>query len=300
MGIASRTVTTIVFVLIGALHGWAAEPPEVTTCGETLKGKYRLSADLDCSSYPGPAITINGTLELRGFTLTGNPGLAAAQFEENSVIHCPKACKVFGPGTVTGGVFGIVAYTSATPPKKPLGSLTVEGVTVSNHAASCLFAAKKINAETTTISDCGLHGAATENGTISLTDSSITGAGADFVAAGFHPGAIDGASKSAKIRESQITMNFGPGLGSVLASSVERPHKVLIRGSTISDNGKHGVLAAVLKLQETTVENNCTSPGGPPCADVESCQAPKTKGAVTCGTSQDCGAEMSWGICSGD
>lgn len=90
----------------------AAEPVEVTTCGQVFANGY-LSADLDCSGYHDP-VTIpewigkldpptiesalvllrGGRLDLRGHTLIGNA----------RGVYCMRSCRIIGGGgTITGG-----------------------------------------------------------------------------------------------------------------------------------------------------------------------------------------------------
>ena len=59
---------------------------EVTTCGQAIAGEGFLSANLDCTGFPGDAVVINGgSLDLRGFTLTGG---------DLSGVFCSKNCSV--------------------------------------------------------------------------------------------------------------------------------------------------------------------------------------------------------------
>ena len=68
-------------------------PTPVTTCGQSVTGVGALTADLDCSAVPGPAIILQSgaRLEMASFTLTGN----------DIGIRCEVgSCKINGPGTV--------------------------------------------------------------------------------------------------------------------------------------------------------------------------------------------------------
>ena len=102
-----------------------AQPATVNTCGQSVSGEAVLGADLDCSSYDGPAITINGgRLDLVGFRVTGNYALPPLYSGiSHAVISCAnhQLCEIVGPGELVGGVFGITAN------RLKLSSVTISG-----------------------------------------------------------------------------------------------------------------------------------------------------------------------------
>jgi hypothetical protein len=87
----------------------AAKTVEVTTCGQTVRGRAILVADLDCSSHPGHALVLDGKLEMHGFTLTGN----TTDVSGPSTVDCTGKCRIriVGPGTIVGGSTAVSGLT---------------------------------------------------------------------------------------------------------------------------------------------------------------------------------------------
>lgn len=83
----------------------AAEPVEVTSCGQVLARSGYLSADLDCSgiSSETPTVVIGpgGTLDLGGFHLTAHTSTGSV-----AAVECQRRCNIVGPGTITGSTGG--------------------------------------------------------------------------------------------------------------------------------------------------------------------------------------------------
>jgi hypothetical protein len=77
----------------------------LTSCGTVVVGRAQLTADLDCSAYPGHALVLDGNLSLNGFTLRGNSTDPAGY----SAIDCTGKCRVRikGPGTIVGGATAV-------------------------------------------------------------------------------------------------------------------------------------------------------------------------------------------------
>jgi len=83
------------------------EPVPVTSCGQRVEGAAYLTGDLDCSG----ASTLHGVvllagfrrakLDLRGFEIVGPP------VSPGAAIRCDGNCDILGPGSVSGGVWGI-------------------------------------------------------------------------------------------------------------------------------------------------------------------------------------------------
>jgi len=90
----------MLLVFVGA----AGAATDVTACGMVVSGAANLVADLDCSSHPGPALVLDGRLDLHGFTLTGN----GSPTDGGYTVDCPeRKCKIRGPGTIAGGQHGV-------------------------------------------------------------------------------------------------------------------------------------------------------------------------------------------------
>jgi len=87
----------------------------VTTCGQELEGDGYLVGDLDCDGFEyGVELKGNGTIDLRGFTISGG----------EYGIFCQKSCTVFGGGTVRDAEKdGIVAHNR----------LKIDAITVSDN-----------------------------------------------------------------------------------------------------------------------------------------------------------------------
>ncbi|HSP96733.1 MAG TPA: thrombospondin type 3 repeat-containing protein [Candidatus Dormibacteraeota bacterium] len=100
----------------------AAASVPVTACGQTVaKGRAHLVADLDCSAFDGPALTLGrARLDLDGFTLTGT---SVTPGDGTATVDCLERCDLRGPGTIAGGDVGI-AHTAA------LGKVLVRDLTV--------------------------------------------------------------------------------------------------------------------------------------------------------------------------
>jgi hypothetical protein len=87
-------------VLVVASESQAARVT-VTTCGQVVVGSADLAGDLDCSTYPGHALVLDGSLRLNGFTLMANATDPAGY----SAVDCTGKCRVRikGPGKIVGG-----------------------------------------------------------------------------------------------------------------------------------------------------------------------------------------------------
>jgi hypothetical protein len=97
---SSLAAALLAAALLTASDGHAARVT-LTTCGQTVVGSADLAGDLDCSTYPGHAVVLDGSLRLNGFTLTGNASDPAGY----SAVDCTGKCRVRikGPGTIVGG-----------------------------------------------------------------------------------------------------------------------------------------------------------------------------------------------------
>jgi len=76
----------------------------VTSCGQMVEGVGILQADLDCTAFPGVAVTLanHSTLKLGGFMLTAN----------SEGVHCFGTCRVLGPGTIARAFPSVIGTDS--------------------------------------------------------------------------------------------------------------------------------------------------------------------------------------------
>ncbi len=97
-------LAAFVFVAVFGIAGVgnAAEPVEVVACSQVMEGDAYLSGDLDCSGAAYSPFVVElgdgGTLDMRGFTLTGAPG--------DDVVRCRYDCVINGPGTIAATARG--------------------------------------------------------------------------------------------------------------------------------------------------------------------------------------------------
>lgn len=101
---------------------WAAATP-VTYCGQSIRGRGFLTADLDCTGFFGHAVIIErGRLDLKGFTIRG------AEFYG---VHCESSCRITGPGgIVDNGLDGVHAENW----------VIINGVLIASNGISGVFA----------------------------------------------------------------------------------------------------------------------------------------------------------------
>jgi hypothetical protein len=80
--------------LLLTVVGTAGAQTDISTCGQTVSGSARLVADLTCVEADQFAVRIvKGELDLNGHTISGFDG-----------VSCDRACRVIGPGQITGTV----------------------------------------------------------------------------------------------------------------------------------------------------------------------------------------------------
>ncbi len=258
---------TILFLVVGvsAAPGRVAAQTALTVCGQSIAGDAFLPADLDCTSFPGYAVTIDrGTLDLGGFTLTGG---------DFGGVQCPHKCNVVGPGTITGSAFaGIVAF----------GSLRTSNVDLTNHVAYGLECFKS----------CKISG-----GTISGNGDGVVG-GANAQLSGVT--IVGNAGYGARVANGRGTASLILRDGSTVSNNgdegVTAERKIAVYDSTVTGNAEHGLSAGLsdcsksgtVKLRNAIVTGNGTAPDcgvTETCADVASCRQPSVKDGSTCGTS---------------
>jgi hypothetical protein len=105
------TVVVLAALTLRSAVGFAAEIA-VTTCGQViLEQEGFLTGNLDCTGFGDDALVIlGGSLDLRGFTLTGG---------DLNGVRCESSCAIFstpGGGTITGAKYnGVNVGTELVP-----------------------------------------------------------------------------------------------------------------------------------------------------------------------------------------
>jgi hypothetical protein len=265
-----RTIGTLAAAaaLMTTSASFAATIP-VTTCGQLVRGTGQLTADLDCSADPGAAVTLQGRLLLNGFTLTGHAG--------SDVVSCETgACRIVGPGTVTGGTDGV---------RSDRGARIEAGAVVTGNAGDGVRTDKTAKVIDATVSANGGDGVRSKT-TAVLSGATITGNAGDGVR-------TDG---TATVKGSTVSGNGGDGIHS------EKNAKAM-KLSTVAGNGFDGVRGVRALLIGATATGNGTNPAcgvTDECADLASDLFPAVKGASTCGTSRNTDLGGTWGVCSLD
>jgi hypothetical protein len=279
-------------VFLGLAAVAPAAPVPITTCGQSVEGVAELAGDLDCSAFPGPALTLRGTLELRGHTLVGHPG--------HDVVYCPRRCLVRGPGTVTGGAGGVADSPFGLVPLDGQGTVAVVDASVVGNRRFGVNARRgRVVRSTIADSEVGL---VTSVGTVAhstITDTLGPVHATKLVR-------LDGATIRQNrgplfgrlgviVRRSEITENTAEGIYSLGA--------VRILDSIVSGNGRDGVRSlGFLAIGGSTLVGNGADPGcgvEHECADIASPTAPRVS-EVTCGTSRNTADGGTWGVCADD
>lgn len=267
-----RTTRALVVVATAVLaFGSAASAASipVTTCGQIVKGTGQLVADLDCSAGVGEAVHLTGTLLLNGFVLTGAP--------TSDVVRCETgACRVVGPGTVTGGTDGV---------RSDRGARVEAGAIVTGNAGDGVRTDKTAKITDATVSANGGDGVRSKT-TAVLSGASILGNTGDGVR-------TDG---TATVKGSTVSGNGGNGIDSDKIAKA-------MKGSSVTGNGFDGIRGIRAQLHDSTATGNATDAAcgvTDECADVASDLFPKVKGTSTCGTSRNRELGGTWGVCSND
>ncbi len=252
-----------------AATAFAATPIPVTTCGQVVHGTGQLTANLDCAASAGEAVKLTGTLLLNGFVLTGAPGF--------DVVRCETgACRVVGPGTVTGGSDGI---------RSDRGARVEAGAVVTGNSGDGVRTDKTAKVAGATVSANGGDGVRSKT-TATITDATITGNAGDGVR-------TDG---SATVKGSTVTGNGGNGIDS------DKTAKAM-KLSIVTGNGFDGIRGVRAQLHDATATGNGTNAAcgiTDECADVASDLFPKVKGTSACETSRNPELGGTWGVCSND
>ena len=240
----------------------------VTSCGQFVRGSGILIGDLDCSATADDAVKLQGRLHLGGFTLIGHPA--------HDVVRCQKgACRIDGPGTLTGGADGIRSDKVTK----------VINVTISNNAGDGVRAEKTARIVSASIFNNGGDGVNADK--VDARSTGLLSNGGD----GAH------AVRKATIRGCNVTGNDGDGVSSDRLAKVSQ-------NTTVTGNGLDGVDAGriMLKTNASVTVNGTSAACGvsEECDDLATERRPVVGSDATCGTSRDTARGGTWGVCLGD
>jgi len=242
--------------------GPAMAATAVTFCGQVVRGKAFLASDLDCSGTTDDAVILGGgTLDLRGFTLTGNNS------DIDCTVHCTRSCKITSDppgGTITGGGVGVCDWPTPGTPDPPLRSLRVTSVTIDGNVDGGVQAnIGRVLIRNSTLSNngTGVNADSVFRGRLRVINSTITNNRNGFkasISAVVKDSVVSGsthdggrAGEKLVLRRSQVTGsgNFGLTGGA----------KMRIVDSEISGNGQEGISTfsdGPTRLVRATIDGN--------------------------------------------
>jgi hypothetical protein len=263
-----RSPLAALLVAAGALLAPARTyADDVTTCGQFVRGNSQLVANLDCSAVDDDAVKLQGRLHLQGFTITAHPA--------HAVVRCLKgACRVDGPGSLSGGAQGIRSDKNAR----------VVEATVSGNGVG-VRALKTARLDSASVSNNGGDGVDADKVKAQLTG--LLGNGGR----GAH------AVRKILLSFCNVAGNAADGL------SCERLVRVM-HDTTVTGNGLDGIDAGriFLKVNAEVTMNGTSAACGvtEECNDLATDRRPVVGSGASCGTSRDTGGSGSWGVCLGD
>lgn len=256
----------ILSLLLLAWPALASGTTLVETCGQTVRGVAELTGDLDCSAVADESVRLSGRLDLRGFTITGNPA--------HDVVECSGGCMIVGPGTITGGAEGV----------NGTGHVKVTDATITLNTGDGIHADSNARVSGATVTD-NLGDGVRTNGGARISSSVLSGNGGSGVEADHGVAAF----------ASTVTANAGDGIVGL--------GTVRVRDTTIVGNGFDGVRGRRILLRDASANGNATDAScgtTDECADLASSAPPRLMGTSTCGTSRDTALGGTWGACTGD
>lgn len=225
-------------LLVSAFVCTASAATEVDTCGQAFSGEGFLAADLDCTGFGGDAVVINsnGSLDLRGFTLTGG---------NLSAVFCSNGCKIDSepPGgqLVNAADFGVNGDADDVTPG--FAPVRLKNVTVSGNGFDQVLVGGNVTVESSTIVG---NGNPFSNGVVGnrvkIVNSSITDT--DVAVVGV---------RGARIVDSQIGGTIGPCI-----VGLNKP--TLLQGSSLTGCGSLGVATGPKRLK--MLDSLITGSGG--------------------------------------
>jgi parallel beta-helix repeat protein len=225
MSIKRNALVTAVLVAFAGLVLPGAGPAQgqaspVTTCGQTLgaPGVYQLVGDLGPCPGDGVTITSSGvTLDLAGFTISGDPAACISPFGTGINIQGPVSNVLVSGGTVVGFLDGVGVY-SATDSR-------ITNVTTMNPCRLGIYVenSRRVKLIENTVTGAGFEGVRFDfsSARVLLKSTKISGSFADAVF-------IAPLSNRNKIKRNQINGN-GNGVA-ILAEG----NKIL--GNTVNGN----------------------------------------------------------------
>jgi hypothetical protein len=243
----------------------------VDTCGQVLAGNGHLVADLDCSGFPGAAVTLqyHARLDLRGHTLTADFAVDLADVRSRFYVESdPPGGRLQGTGAAGNGIGDVregrlfvsgVIVSGFGGNGVVADSLTVTDSTVSDNAGDGVFTRDKLKIIGSDIGgngDAGIQAFASRK--VLIVDSTVTGnagVGAHVVNNGFklkaviisgngsdgilsdyggHGIRIDGlAGRRLNVIRSDVSDNAGAGIYNY--------ERVKVKSSTVDGNGESGI-----------------------------------------------------------
>ncbi len=227
-------------LLVSAFACTASAATEVDTCGQAFSGEGFLAADLDCTGFGGDALVINaaGSLDLRGFTLTGG---------NLSAVYCSKSCRIVSepPGgrIVNAALYGVNGDLDSVAPE--YSPVRITNVTVSGNALDQVIANGTLTVEDSTIVGTGnLMSNGVVGNRVALVRSTVTNT--DFAVFGF---------QGVSVIESDLSNAIGACVVALNKSAV-------IRGSTLSDCGTDGVFGFMYRQQVRVLDSTIAGSDG--------------------------------------
>jgi hypothetical protein len=260
--------------LILAAAMFVARPPAthavelITGCGQFVRGSAILGGDLDCSATADDAVKLQGRLHLAGFTITASPA--------HDGVRCLKgACRIEGPGTITGGATGVHSEKNTR----------LIGVTIRDNVGAGVDAVKTARIDDSSIASNGGDG---------VDADKITAYGSGFVD---NAGAGAHTVRKATFLGCSITGNGGDGVRSDRLAKVSHI-------TVVSENGLDGIDAGriMLKRGASSTLNGTDAACGvtQECDDIATAYRPVVSADALCGTSRDTTSADSWHACLND
>ncbi len=271
----SRKSALVVFAAALALgmgvasSSFAADPVEITHCGQQFSGDGFLTADLDCTDpihddQPGVIIKHRGRLDLRGFSI-----LKGAKRQG---VYCLGVCHVFGGSLVTSRR----ARAAVAGQRR----VTVEDVTIEGGWTRGVRSARGVVILNSVIRQCRQVGVRSASRRAFVINSQILGNGLRGVDKN---GIGISAAQHVEIVNSLITANF--------------------RFGVVVDNGR-----AIIKdslLEENNLNDFCFDTT--PCSDVRTFRRPVMENSsceasdrILPGLGPKVFTGLNWGICLND
>ena len=255
-------------LLVLALLPSTALAAPLTQCGETVK-IAELTADLDCSTFDGPAVTLTGraSLNLAGFTLTGSL---------KGAVACAGRCTISGGGSIVAPA-GLdqnlnTAFAIAST-EYGSGRLSLSGIAISGYSMLATAARIDLSGVALSASRGGISAAS-----IQAVDSSFT----------------DCESPVSGIRATLTNVAIvNAGSGAVAAK------RVVLSGTSITQSDGFAVVGNRITAENSTLTDNCQAPSSSFCADIFThAVAPRLTDTI-CETSLQPSGD-SWHVCTLD